>query len=159
MLLSRLRYASMMASTRFTTHDAYIAAQPAQMRKPLATIRATVGKAAPNAVEVISYGMPAYKLNGRILLYFAAWKAHVAIYPGSATTLAALADLVQPYVASKGTLRFEAGKPVPVRVVRTLARMRATEVAAATCAVRPSRTRTGPDAAGPRARRVARKKP
>ena len=61
--------------------DAYIAAQPEHLRSMLAEIRAIILKAAPEAEESISYGMPAFKLHGKYLVYFAVWKNHIGLYP------------------------------------------------------------------------------
>ena len=64
--------------------DAYIAAQPEAVRPQLEKVRTTLRKALPNATEVISYGMPAYRLPEGLVIFFAGWKQHYAIYPGSA---------------------------------------------------------------------------
>ncbi|HPG89046.1 MAG TPA: DUF1801 domain-containing protein, partial [Hyphomicrobium sp.] len=73
-----------MKSKTFKSMDAYIAAQPDDMQRALSRMRAAIAKAVPDAVETISYNMPAFKLHGRVLLYFAGWTEHYAIYPGSA---------------------------------------------------------------------------
>lgn len=111
--------------------DDYIAAQPEDLQRALKKVRATIRKAVPEAAEQISYQMPAYKLHGRVLMYFAGWTEHYAIYPGSATTVAELADDLKPYKASKGTIRFERDTAVPVELVKRIALLRAREVAAA----------------------------
>ena len=110
--------------------DAYIAAQPEAVRPHLEKVRATLRKALPNATEVISYGMPAYRLPEGLVIFFAGWKQHYAIYPGSGTFLAELKDELAPYEQSKGTIRFPLAKPVPVRLITKLAKARAAEVIA-----------------------------
>jgi uncharacterized protein YdhG (YjbR/CyaY superfamily) len=111
------------------TIDAYIAAQPAEARPVLEKMRQVIGKAIPDADETISYGMPAYALGGRVVVYFAGWKQHAALYPGSAQTFAAFGKDVAGYATSKGTLQFPLGEPLPVRLIATIAKHRAKEVA------------------------------
>lgn len=114
----------------FKTVDTYISAQPEDLQRALAKVRATIRKAVPDAVELISYQMPAYKLHGRVLMYFAGWAEHYAIYPGSAGTVATLADELAPYKVSKGTIQFERDCAVPVALVKRIALLRAREVEA-----------------------------
>ena len=116
--------------------DAYIAAQPKDIQRALAKVRATIRKAVPEAVELISYQMPAYKLHGRVMMYFAGWSEHYAIYPASATAVAELAENLKPYKLSKGTIRFERDAAVPTALVKRIALLRAREVEAAQTAKR-----------------------
>ena len=108
--------------------DGYIAAQPAPVRPVLEKMRRVIGKAIPAAAEAISYGMPAFRLDGRVVVYFAAWKQHTALYPGSAQTFATFKDEVAGYATSKGTLQFALGEPLPVRLIAAIAKHRAKEV-------------------------------
>lgn len=117
-----------MKSKTFKSMDAYIAAQPDDMQRALSRMRAAIAKAVPDAVETISYNMPAFKLHGRILLYFAGWTEHYAIYPGSADALTELKADMAPYQVSKGTIRFERAEPVPVALVKRIAAFRAREL-------------------------------
>jgi uncharacterized protein YdhG (YjbR/CyaY superfamily) len=110
------------------TIDSYIAAQPAAARPALAKMRRVIGKAIPAADETISYGMPAYTLGGRVVVYFASWKQHTALYPGSAQTFAAFGKDVAGYASSKGTLQFPLGEPLPVKLIAAIAKHRAREV-------------------------------
>ncbi|MFM2124164.1 MAG: hypothetical protein RL328_615 [Acidobacteriota bacterium] len=119
--------------------DAYIAAQPEAARPNLDKLRATLRNALPNATEVISYGMPAYRLPEGLVIFFAGWKQHYAIYPGSGTFLAELQDELAPYEQSKGTIRFPLTKPVPVRLITKLAKARAAEVIAKAAAKKKKR--------------------
>ncbi len=66
---------------RFTTIDEYIKTFPADVQRVLQRVRQTIRKAAPGAVETISYQIPTFKLSGRTLVYFAGWKSHVSMYP------------------------------------------------------------------------------
>jgi uncharacterized protein YdhG (YjbR/CyaY superfamily) len=77
---------------------------------------------------VISYGIPAYRLEGRVAIYFAGWKSHYSIYPANARLVAAFKDDLAPYeVNNKGTIRFPLSEPVPVRLIARLAKFRAQE--------------------------------
>jgi uncharacterized protein YdhG (YjbR/CyaY superfamily) len=118
-----------MVKARTTTIDQYLATQPAPARRALRQVRSTVGQAVPDAVEAISYGMPAFKLRGRILLYFAGWKEHWALYPGSGAVVALLGEALAPFEVAKGTIRFPLGRPVPGALVARIARLRARMVA------------------------------
>jgi uncharacterized protein YdhG (YjbR/CyaY superfamily) len=111
------------------TIDAYIAAQPAEARPVLEKMRRVIGKSIPAADEAISYGMPAYKLGGRVVVYFAGWKQHAALYPGSAQTFAAFGKDAAGYATSRGALQFPLGQPLPVRLIAAIAKHRAKEVA------------------------------
>ena len=113
-----------------TTVDEYIAAFPRNVRAMLKQVRATIKKALPGAEEVISYKIPAFKLNGRIVLYFAGWNAHYSIYPITDRLASAMKKELSPYeMSGKGTVRFPLSKPVPVKVVSGIAKFRAREVA------------------------------
>lgn len=78
----------------------------------------------PDAVETISYGMPAFKLHGRALLWFAAWKAHCSIYPLTDTFLEAHAEELRGYRRTKGSLHFTPEAPLPDALVESLVRER-----------------------------------
>ena len=76
-------------------------------------------KALPSAEEVISYQIPAYKLNGRVVIYFAGWREHYSIYPAQRRLVAAFKERLAPYeVNNKGTIRFPLSEPVPARLIR-----------------------------------------
>jgi len=118
-----------MTKTNFNNVDEYIAAQPEAGQAVLRTVRSAIRKALPKAEEVISYKMPAYKLKGAVVLYFAAWKQHYSLYPAGDQLVAAFKNELTPYKVSKGTIRFPLGKPVPVKMIERIAKFRATEVA------------------------------
>lgn len=102
---------------------------PRPAREVMQRIRQTVKQAVPNAVEVMSYGMPAFKFNGRILVYYAGWEHHTALYPGRIANLA-FAKAIGKYRDGKGTLKFPLDQPVPYALVRKVARMRAKAILA-----------------------------
>ena len=118
-----------MSNNDAATIDSYIAAQPDAARPVLEKLRKVIGKAIPEAEEAISYGMPAYKLGSRVVVYFAGWKQHTALYPASAQTFSAFKKEVDGYATSKGTLQFPLGEPLPVKLIEAIAKYRAAEVA------------------------------
>lgn len=106
----------------------YIAAQPAAARAALKRLRSTIRKAMPKAEE-ISYSIPAYKLNGRVVIFFAGWKQHYSIYPATDGLAEAFKDELAPYKISKGTIRFPLSEPVPVKLIERIAKFRAKQAA------------------------------
>lgn len=116
-----------MAKTNFRNVDEYIAAQLENVRISLECVRSAIQKAVPRAEEVISYKIPAYKLNDRIVLYFAGWKSHYSLYPAGETLPAALKDQLSPYQVTRGTIRFPLSEPVPVKLISRIAKLRAKE--------------------------------
>ena len=85
----------------------------------------------PRAEEAISYGIPAFKLDGRAVIYFAAWKQHYALYPTGARLVAAFRKELAPYeFNAKGTIRFPLSEPVPAKLIERIAKFRAREAAA-----------------------------
>lgn len=99
--------------------DHYIASAPELQRSMLQQIRGRVHELAPAVTETISYQIPAFKLDGRILVYMAAWKDHISIYPIPVVDEALQAELV-PYVKGRGTLWFGLKKPLPLVLVDQL---------------------------------------
>src|ERR1700685_3173282 len=114
--------------TDFKSVDEYIAAQPEAAHRVLSRVRNTIRRAAAQAEEMISYKMPAYKLNGDRLLYFAGWKQHYSLYPATRRLLEALKDDLAPYEVIKSTIRFPLDEPVPVKLIERIAKFRAQEV-------------------------------
>jgi len=116
--------------TNFQSVDEYIAAQPPATQPTLQRVREAIRKALPKAEEGISYQMPEYKLNGRMVLYFAGYKKHYAIYPASSQLIAALPELAAR-IHSKATIRFSYDEKFPVALIARIAKLRAKEAAAA----------------------------
>ena len=108
--------------------DAYIKAAPAETRAGLEKMRSTIRTTAPKAMESISYGMPAYKYQGKPLVYFAAAKEHVGLY---GPAVVEFQGELKGYSTSKGTVRFPLGKPVPVTLVKKLVKARMAAIEAA----------------------------
>lgn len=118
-----------MAKTDFESVRHYIAAQPEAVQTVLELVRSTIRKALPGAEEVISYHMPAYKLRGETVIYFAGWKQHYSLYPITAHLVEAFKDDLAPYeLNDRGTLRIPLGQPVPVKLIARIAKLRANEV-------------------------------
>jgi uncharacterized protein YdhG (YjbR/CyaY superfamily) len=118
-----------MAKTNFTSVDEYLATQPEATHRVLARVRQILRKAVPQAEETISYQIPAYKLKGRTVIYFAGWKKHFSLYPATGPVLAAFKNELASRVVSKGTIRFALDEPVPARLIAGIAKIRAREVA------------------------------
>ena len=116
-----------MAKTDFKSVDEYIGSQPEAARAVLERVRSTIRKAVPEAEEVISYQIPAYKLHGRRVLYFAGWKQHYSLYPAGPQLVEAFKDELAPYEVSKGTIRLPLSQPVPVELIKRIAKFRAKE--------------------------------
>jgi uncharacterized protein YdhG (YjbR/CyaY superfamily) len=109
--------------------DAYLATLPADQSRALQRLREQVTRIAPDAVETISYGMPAFKHRGRFLVSFAGWKAHCSIYPLTDTFLAAHQDELSGFDRTKGSLHFNPEAPLPEDLVEGLVRARLADLA------------------------------
>ena len=129
-----------MAKTDFKSVDEYIATFPEDVQAILQRVRRTIRKAAPGADEVISYQIPAYKLRGARVIYFAGWKEHYSLYPVSAGLVKSFKAALPPYEVRKDTLRLPLSKPVPVKLIEHIAKVRAKE-AAKTSKATPARER------------------
>ena len=110
--------------------DEYIAAQPEAVRPKLEQVRAAIRRAVREAVEDIGYRMPGYKLHGKSMLYFAGFKEHYSLFAASGTFFAALEDELRGYELRKGTVHFPFTKPVPVKLISRIAKLRAAGIAA-----------------------------
>ena len=102
------------------TIDEYIAAQPAEVQPLLQAIRRTIQQAAPDAEETISYQMPAFR-QGKILVWFAAFKDHISIFP-KASGIDAFKKRLTPYKISKGTIQFPIDEPLPLDLIADIVR-------------------------------------
>jgi uncharacterized protein YdhG (YjbR/CyaY superfamily) len=108
--------------------DAYLAALPADQRDLLGRVRRRVHELVPEAEETISYGMPAFKLGGRFLLSYAAWKKHGSLYPLTDSFLAAHAAEIEGFERTKGSIHFTPPKPLPPDVLDELIRARVADL-------------------------------
>ena len=110
-----------------TTVDGYLLALPRDQRAALQELRETIAAAAPGAIETISYQMPAFKLDGRFLVSYAAFKDHCSFFPASTNVIQALGEQLEPYLSGKGTMRFAVDAPIPSALVRKVVRARIAE--------------------------------
>jgi uncharacterized protein YdhG (YjbR/CyaY superfamily) len=115
--------------TKPRTIDDYLARLSKENRAALEKLRRTIKSAAPRAEECISYQLPAFRFDGRVLVWFGAATNHCAFYPGSGP-LEAHKEELKIYDTSKGTLRFQADHPLPATLVRKLVKTRIAERAA-----------------------------
>jgi len=105
--------------------DEYISGFPNEAGKKLRQIRTVIKKLAPEATEVISYGMPAFKLKG-MLVWFAAHTNHIGLYP-KASAIAAFQKELSDYKNAKGSVQFPLDKPLPVELIKRIIQFRITE--------------------------------
>ena len=124
--------------------DEYIATQPKALGSKLAQVRAAIRKAVPEAVEHIGYRMPGYKLRGKPMLYFAGFKEHYSLFAASGSFFAALEDELRDYELRKGTIHFSWAKPVPLKLIGRIAKLRADGISATTKKDRAEGRRTSP---------------
>ena len=111
---------------RFETVDAYVGSFPADVQPKLASVRAAIREALPEARETISYDIPTFTLNDRYAVYFAGWKGHISLYPVP-TGGDDFERRLAPFKAGKGTLKFPLDKPIPLDLVRDVAALLATQ--------------------------------
>ncbi len=108
--------------------DRYLAGLDEPQRSTLETLRASIMELVPEAEQCIAYGVPAFKVQGKTVAGFAAFKNHLSYLPHSGSVLATVADDVAPDETSKGSLRFAIDKPLPKRLVKKLIRTRLEEL-------------------------------
>lgn len=118
-----------MAKTDFRSVDGYLATMPEATRPVLDEVRATIRKTLPDAEEVISYQIPAYKRDGIAVIYFAGWKEHFSLYPVGEAFAAAFPEEAAGYPLAKGTIRFRLDEKVPVGLIKKIVKLRAKEAA------------------------------
>lgn len=117
----------MSTTTKFKTIDEYIASFPEEIQKRLTQIRQTIHEVAPQAKEAISYGMPTFKLNGKNLVHFAAYKNHIGFYP-TPSGITAFEEELSLYKSGKGSAQFPLDQPIPFPLIRNITTYRMQEV-------------------------------
>lgn len=113
------------SATKFKTVEEYISTLPQHAKSILQEFRKTIQKAAPQAEEVISYNMPAFKLHG-MLLWYAAWKEHIGFYP-MPSALEVFKKELSAYKGAKGSVQFPIDKPLPLNLVTKIVKYRVKE--------------------------------
>src|SRR5207237_4433311 len=116
-----------LAKRKPQTIDEYLATAKPDQRRTLAKLRKTIHAVAPKVEECISYGIPAFRLNGRSLVFFGAWANHCSFYPGSSTTLKKFRGDLKEFQITKGTVRFSPDNPLPITLVKKLVKARIAE--------------------------------
>ena len=107
-----------LAKRKPQTIDEYLATAKPDQRRTLAKLRKTIHAVAPKVEECISYGIPAFRLNGRSLVFFGAWANHCSFNPGSSTTLKKFRGDLKEFQITKGTVRFSPDNPLPITLVK-----------------------------------------
>jgi uncharacterized protein YdhG (YjbR/CyaY superfamily) len=113
--------------SQIKTIDEYIAKSPRDVRDILEQLRQVIRDSAPQSEEAISYGMPAFKLNSKTLVYFAAHKNHIGFYPTS-SPIEVFRQELTPYKHSKGAVQFPLDRPIPFDLVRKMVKFRVEEI-------------------------------
>jgi uncharacterized protein YdhG (YjbR/CyaY superfamily) len=114
---------------KYASVDEYMSQLPDDRRGVMEQIRSTIRTAAADATEAIAYNMPAFRVNGRFLVSYEAYKRHYSLFAWSDEMLAELGDALRPYAVGKGTIRFPADEPVPLGLVTRIVQIRLREVA------------------------------
>ena len=109
--------------------DEYMAQLADDRRAVMEQLRITIRSAAPDAIEAISYNMPAFRLGGRFLVSYESFKRHYSLFPWSDAMVEELGDEMKPYAVGKGTIQFPADQPMPFELVTRIVEIRSREVA------------------------------
>ena len=116
-----------MNTNAFANIDEYISLQPLEVQPLLQKVREAIREAAPGAAEYISYAMPSFKYNGKILVYFAAHKSHIGFYATPTANVAFKKELAG-YKSSKGAVQFPFDRPVPYDLIRRMVQYKLVDI-------------------------------
>ncbi|MCI4346496.1 MAG: DUF1801 domain-containing protein [Thermoplasmata archaeon] len=109
--------------------DEYLKALTPEMKAALERVRTLVRRSAPAAEELISYKMPAFRYQGRLLVWYAGFKDHASFFPGSLAGLRELEAEIRPYASAKGTMHFTAERPLPASLISRIVKARMASIA------------------------------
>lgn len=109
---------------KFNTVNDYMKSMQPEVKKTLQAVRRSVLQSAKGLEECISYGIPAYKLNGKAVVYIAGFKKHCSLYPMTKALAAKLGNKLDNYTVKGSTLQYEIGKPLPDSLVRSIVKER-----------------------------------
>lgn len=112
---------------KYASVDEYLAQLPEDRRSAMEDLRTTIRAAAPAATEAISYNMPAFRLDGRFLVSYEAFKHHISLFAWSDEMIEELGDALRPFAVGKGTIRFAADEPIPLDLVARIVKFRIRE--------------------------------
>jgi uncharacterized protein YdhG (YjbR/CyaY superfamily) len=110
---------------KHNTVDEYIDSQPLKTKKILKTLRSAIRKVVPQAKEILSYGVPAFNINGNLVLY-AGFKSHIGFYP-TPSAIEKFENELSKYNTSKGTVRFPLDEPLPLDLIVKIVEFRVQE--------------------------------
>src|SRR5262245_7910776 len=116
-----------LARRKSSAIDEYLADVKPDQRAVLERLRQAIHAVAPGVEECISYGIPAFRLNGRALVFFGAWANHCSFYPGRSRTLKKFRSELRAFQVTKGTIRFSPDNPLPIALVKKLVKARIAE--------------------------------
>lgn len=112
---------------KFKTAQEYIESLPAATKGLVKELRQTIRQVSPTAEDMISYNMPAFKLNGKGLIWYAAWKEHISLYPRTRIMEEAIKELAN-YEGAKGTIKFPLTQPMPFDLIQKIVKFRMQEI-------------------------------
>jgi uncharacterized protein YdhG (YjbR/CyaY superfamily) len=115
---------------KYQSVDEYMAGLDDGRRAVMEQLRRTIGAAAPDATEAISYNMPAFRLDGRFFVSYEAFKRHYSLFPWTDGMVKELGAEIEPYAVGKGTIRFPAEQPIPLDLVTRIIEIRLREATA-----------------------------
>lgn len=118
-----------MSTTKPTTIEAYMATFSKSTQAILETVRNTIQHAAPDATEVISYGMPTFKINSKNLVHFAGYQTHIGFYPVP-SGIAAFKEELSVFKMGKGSVQFPIDEPMPLTLIAKIVKFRLKEMTA-----------------------------
>lgn len=116
------------SKTHFKTIDEYVESFPTDVQKILQELRKIIRDEIPGVEETIHYSMPTFNYNGKYVIYFAAWKKHISLYPFSSEMEKDFPESSDYTISGKGTIQFPLNKPLPMKLIRDIVLFRLKQV-------------------------------